>query len=217
VQFLTTKQVSGEVERVVREAEQFITLITPYIRIPDIFVVRLKAAQDKGVKVRLVLGKVEAKPDEEDKLRYLDRTEVYFLENLHAKCYLNENRAIVTSMNLHQFSEANNREMGIAVLRREDGPVYDEVKAEADQIARDAVVYFRDDQRAAASGDAPGYCVHCGRSIDFDPDKPLCRECYREWSRRSNSDYTEDYCHSCGDRARTSVRRPLCDECFRSL
>ncbi len=31
MQFLTTEQVSGEVERVVREARQLVTLIIPYI------------------------------------------------------------------------------------------------------------------------------------------------------------------------------------------
>ncbi len=34
-------------------------------------------------------------------------------QNLHAKCYLNEKAAIITSMNLYDFSQVNNNEMGV--------------------------------------------------------------------------------------------------------
>lgn len=38
-------------------------------------------------------------------------------KNLHAKCYLNENEAIITSMNLYEFSQMNNNEMGIHLTK----------------------------------------------------------------------------------------------------
>ncbi len=160
--------------------------------------------------------KVHLRPEEEEKLRCLDKTEVFFLPNLHAKCYLNENRAIVTSMNLHQYSETNNREMGVAILKSEECSVYDEIRAEADQIAEDAERYFMEQGPSASAEADLGFCVRCGRPVPLDPDKPLCRECYREWADWSNPDYEERFCHSCGDPIRTSVRRPLCDRCFKS-
>ena len=40
-----------------------------------------------------------------------DHVHLYFSKNLHAKCYLNEKKMIITSMNLYEFSQVNNREM----------------------------------------------------------------------------------------------------------
>ena len=41
-------------------------------------------------------------------------------KNNHAKCYLNEQRAIICSMNLYEYSEINNIEMGILITKKED-------------------------------------------------------------------------------------------------
>ena len=64
--------------------------------------------------------------------------ETGFVENLHAKCYLNENTAIITSMNLYEFSQQNNDEIGIRVDSKEDPQLYREIKAEAERLLRKA-------------------------------------------------------------------------------
>ena len=43
-----------------------------------------------------------------------------FREHLHAKCYMNDSHALVTSMNLYEFSQVNNDEMGILVSAEDD-------------------------------------------------------------------------------------------------
>ena len=48
----------------------------------------------------------------------LSSIETIPLRNLHAKCYLNEDYALITSMNLYQFSQVHNYEMGILVARK---------------------------------------------------------------------------------------------------
>ena len=42
--------------------------------------------------------------------------DVYFNEKLHAKCYMNEDTAIITSMNLYEASEKN-RELGVLIQK----------------------------------------------------------------------------------------------------
>ena len=61
---------------------------------------------------------------------------LYFCENLHAKCYFNENLMVITSMNLHEFSQTNNREMGVLIKREEekDHELFMDAKNEADFI-----------------------------------------------------------------------------------
>ena len=59
-----------------------------------------------------------------------------FCQNLHAKCYLNERSAIITSMNLYDFSQVNNNEMGVFVDRDQEPDLYRETYEEAQRLIR---------------------------------------------------------------------------------
>ena len=64
------------------------------------------------------------------------RIRTSFREHLHAKCYMNESQALITSMNLYEFSQQNNDEMGILVSAEEDPKLYRDIKNEAERIIR---------------------------------------------------------------------------------
>ena len=55
----------------------------------------------------------------------MDFIRTSYCKNLHAKCYLNGNRALLTSMNLYEFSQVNNHEIGVLVVREEEPHLYD--------------------------------------------------------------------------------------------
>ena len=59
-----------------------------------------------------------------------------FCKNLHAKCYMNEEMCIITSLNLYEFSQVNNNEMGILIQRGEDSQLYKDAYEEAQRIIR---------------------------------------------------------------------------------
>lgn len=59
-----------------------------------------------------------------------------FCKNLHAKCYLNEESCIITSLNLYEFSQINNNEMGVFLSRQADAEVYRDAYEEAQRIIR---------------------------------------------------------------------------------
>ena len=59
-----------------------------------------------------------------------------YCKNLHAKCYLNEELCIITSLNLYEFSQINNNEMGVLIQRSEDPELYKEAYEEAQRIIR---------------------------------------------------------------------------------
>ena len=59
-----------------------------------------------------------------------------YCKNLHAKCYLNEESGIITSLNLYEFSQVNNNEMGVQIRRSEDSELYREAYEEAQRIIR---------------------------------------------------------------------------------
>ena len=64
------------------------------------------------MKISVVYGKNQLEPDTFKKLTELKNAKLYYLNNLDAKCYFNEKSMVITSLNLYDFSEQNNREMG---------------------------------------------------------------------------------------------------------
>lgn len=50
------------------------------------------------------------------------------------KCYMNEDEAIVTSMNLYSFSQQNNDEMGIYVKKKDDPELYNDILNEVQRL-----------------------------------------------------------------------------------
>ena len=73
---------------------------------------------------------------ESEWLNSLDSLEIRRLANLHAKCCMNENEALITSLNLYEYSRNHNVEWGILVSRRDDEELYQEIFKEAVHIFR---------------------------------------------------------------------------------
>ena len=69
-------------------------------------------------------------------MRGLTYIRTSFCKNLHAKCYMNEEMCIVTSVNLYEFSQVNNNEMGILIRCAEDSQLYKDAYEEAQRIIR---------------------------------------------------------------------------------
>jgi phosphatidylserine/phosphatidylglycerophosphate/cardiolipin synthase-like enzyme len=67
-------------------------------------------------------------------LNQLKNADVFALDNLHSKCYLNENTAIITSMNLYQHSQENNWEMGIKIDKSTESDIYEKISGHVSYI-----------------------------------------------------------------------------------
>lgn len=142
MQFLTTKQISGEIERIIRDADNFIIMISPYVKISQMYIDRLLEAEKRNVKILFVFGKEQLAEIEESKFSAFKKMKMYYLDNLHAKCYLNESSSIITSMNLYEFSELNNREMGIVINKVDNEKLYNDISKEANSIIQNSEPYF---------------------------------------------------------------------------
>jgi len=217
MQFLTTKQISGEIERVIREANKFIIFVSPYIQISELYLARLRDAEEKHIKIHIVFRRDQLDKIDGATFSGCSNINLYYLDNLHSKCYLNENSAIMTSMNLYDHSEQNNREMGISVSRNEN--VYNDIATECNSIIKAANPYFiKRQMRAYNRSEIPsGFCIRCTTKIEFNPERPLCSGCYAEWSQYFNYDYVEQCCHRCGEPKETTMSKPLCYDCYKKL
>ena len=224
--FLTTRGVSYEIENIIKNANRFLVFISPYVSIPETLLQSLKDTDRRKVKIALVYGKRELDYEVRSQLEQLDNLSLYFLENLHAKCYYNENHMVITSLNLLDYSEQNNREMGILVSVAEDKDVFEDAYKEAQLIIHSSTKYdlrrstIRErpkDTYSHKAGTGGGHCLRCQTGIPFNLDKPLCPNCYSKWSEYKNPDYQEKYCHRCGAPALTTIDKPLCHRCFKIL
>jgi phosphatidylserine/phosphatidylglycerophosphate/cardiolipin synthase-like enzyme len=134
--FLNTSGTNYHLEELVKGARDRLILISPFLKLND-RIKELLADKDRlKIDVRIVYGKSELAPAEVAWLQGLRFVRTSFCKNLHAKCYLSEEVCIVTSLNLYEFSQVNNNEMGILVSRAEDPDLYRDVYEEAQRLIR---------------------------------------------------------------------------------
>lgn len=228
-EFLTTQGTSYQIERIILLAEKFVCLVSPYLKLSKTFLERLKDANERNVAIAIIYGKEELKDSEKEQLARLSELKLFFSENLHAKCYLNEKDMVITSMNMYEFSEKNNREMGVHINKAKDRALYDNAYKEVKSIIKAAeqqhFEYDKEENETVIeefepvygrkrNQDHKGYCIRCQKQEPFDPEKPYCYECYLIWAQYENYDYEENYCHCCGNRDNSSMNYPQCRSCY---
>jgi hypothetical protein len=134
--FLNTSGTTFYLEELIKATQQHLMLISPYLQINTRIRQLIEDANYQGIEIDFVYGKSNLNPEETKWLSMLDNVSVRFCENLHAKCYVNEFEAIITSMNLYEFSQVNNNEIGIVVDKESDEQCYIDAKNEALRLCR---------------------------------------------------------------------------------
>lgn len=134
--FLNTSATNYFLEEMIKEARDRLILISPFLKLNDRMKELLEDKNRLKIDVRIVYGKSELQPQEIEWLRGLTYIRTSFCKNLHAKCYMNEEMCIVTSLNLYEFSQVNNNEMGVLIRRSEDDGLYRDAYEEAQRIVR---------------------------------------------------------------------------------
>ncbi len=135
-QFLNTIEINLQLERLIKDAKEQLVLISPYLKLNDRMRELLQDKRGQLAEVRIVYGKQELHDSERQWLASQQHIKISFCKNLHGKCYLNELYCIVTSMNLYDFSQVNNNEMGFGVHKNQDKLLYSAVAEEAQRLIR---------------------------------------------------------------------------------
>ena len=150
-------------------------------------------------------------------------------------------------MNMYEFSEKNNREMGILITKQGDPEPFNDAVKEVKSILQSSTIDETDATRKkeytpsaknrnkTPISSKPGkslldvlsnvltgekldaFCIRCGDRLPFDTFHPLCDDCYRKWAEYGNPNYTEHFCHSCDKRRKTTKEKPLCSTCFKNI
>lgn len=134
--FLNTKKSVSEIEDLIRDAGQTLILISPYLKLSKDFKELLSYRNSKDKITTVIFGKVQLNPDEMKFLESLRFVILKYKDDLHAKCYMNDEKMIITSLNLYDFSMNNNKEMGVLIEKsnENDKDLFDEAFKEVDYI-----------------------------------------------------------------------------------
>lgn len=132
--FLNTKKSVSEIEDLIRDAGQTLILISPYLKLSKDFKELLSYRNSKDKVTTVIFGKVQLNPDEMKFLESLRFVILKYKDDLHAKCYLNDDKMIITSLNLYEFSMNNNKEMGVLIEKsnENDKELFEEAYKEVD-------------------------------------------------------------------------------------
>jgi len=124
--YLDTAQISSELMQLVKEAKEKIILVTYSLQVNSQIQERLKTKSKIGTlsEIALIYGNTKIKNSELEWMSEVEDLKVWQKKNLHAKCYINENKAIISSMNLYDYSQTNNIEMGFLITKDEDPEAY---------------------------------------------------------------------------------------------
>ena len=230
-EILSTADCSSAIERIIKNAKDKLYLISPYMKISPLLKVQLEQLDNRvsTITIKVVARTDKVQVDEIAFLQKLKNVQILTLGNLHAKCYMNEETAVITSLNLYDFSERNNVELGIKIEKTKDPELYNEVFNEVSSIIGQSKKYeFKVIEREASKKEPvkieksvntaeKGFCIRCGKEIEINLDKPLCNTCYQSWAKYGDPTYPENCCHICGKESKQSYSKPICYNCFKKI
>lgn len=110
IEYITTQGINHHLEELFENATKEIIIVSPFIQLSRKIRQLLSQKKSEGIEVCFICRKDELNED-------LSEYHVLDVPNLHAKCYLNENEIILTSLNLYEYSQINNEEMGFYIKK----------------------------------------------------------------------------------------------------
>lgn len=227
--FINTRKAVSEIEDLIKNAGERLILVSPYLKLSKDFKELLTYRNSKDKITTVIFGKQELNPDEMKFLQGLRFVILKYNEDLHAKCYVNDDKMVITSLNLYEFSMANNKEMGVLIDKNDpaDSQLYEDAFKEVDYInhtsqrfelnapkpifTKQTDNYSKEKSTSVQTTNGKGFCIRTGVEIPFNIEKPLSYDAFKKWNDFGDPDYPEKFCHFSGEpsKGETSVSRPI--------
>ena len=179
--FYFDDEVRNQIFGVIRDAEAWLSLVSPYNKHPQQLRELLSEAIARGVHVTMLYRDEKDQREGVTDLEHLG-AKVLPVKWLHSKVYMNESTALASSMNLLDSSFNNSSEFCIRIDKASNGPLYNQLKDYVERIqlrterrnpsatpakstpAKAAAKSAPPRRRAprAAAANATGHCIRCG-------------------------------------------------------
>jgi hypothetical protein len=123
------------IERMVQTSSSYLIIVSPYLKLHR----RLKSKMEDGFKkidrVYFVYRANKLNSAEENWLTGFSHVKLFPVDNLHAKVYINEFGCVIASMNLYEYSQINNHELGVQIPAT-DVDSFNKVMGEVDHMIK---------------------------------------------------------------------------------
>ena len=126
-QICDTYDINANIAHIIEDARKHIVIISPFIKINRKMQKAIELADRRGVRLFLIYGKTELDESTAVWVRRLRNSSLGYIRNLHAKIIMNEDFAVMSSMNLYEYSQVNNEELGAFFGRREDRAAFKDI------------------------------------------------------------------------------------------
>ena len=224
---LTAGQIGSKIIEIIKEAEIYCLLITPYFEIWHHLEDHLKTALVKNKRMAFFF-----RYDQKQEAKYKERIndfhnkynfDIISINNLHAKIYLNEKEALITSMNLYDYSQLNNYEIGVLIKNIDvienkiEKYIIENIynNGKIDELTLKGNHYKLFEEKLFLEKDVR-FCVHCGKPIKHIDKNLYCNECHKLIMQTKK--FTPDnfmYCNICG--IEVNDKRSLCSICYKKV
>ncbi len=215
--FLDGPSVQSSLTDLIKNTERELFIISPYLKISTMMKNYLVSIDRKNIPISIIY-RSDVKINDDDKAFFndLDNLKLYHCENLHTKCFMNENMGIISTMNLHEHSQTHNWEMGIRFSKKDDPEIYTDVTKELKIMGphltkhtfEKKVAEPQQKYQTASSPKSPPRTVHKPTEA---PNKGLITKILDKVTGEAA------YCIRCGKGLpRFDLQKPYCETCFAS-
>ncbi len=226
--FIEGNELNSELEKIIERAEKELIIISPFIKLHERIKDKLRLKIDnESIEIIVVFGKNH---DDKNKsfsledinfLKTFPNIEIRYEKRLHAKYYANENSAILTSMNLYDFSMNNNIEFGI--LTKKDSLIENFVgKVAGDSLDESAFNHFIgviDNSELYFKREPKYKSGWLGLRSDYTGSETITNKF--DSSFKQNGDFVDlrkstipGYCIRSGQKIKFNPKRPFTSESF---
>lgn len=212
---LKDEDIEPKLLALVREARDWVWLVSPYLQLWGHLKDAVRLAVTRGVRV-LVVVRADRSITDNEHVSWLvqNGVDIAVCENLHAKIYMSEQSALVTSMNLYTYSSDNSHEIALNIT---DAGLARQIRRYVTDsfLVSANLINAKKDAGKVSIKESSGFCIRCGQRMTFNRNQPLCPEDFEVWANQRNESYPENFCHSCGSPTAVNSARPLCEECYK--
>ncbi|EGC2195068.1 DNA repair protein [Salmonella enterica] len=136
IEILNTTGINYNLEKIIANSETRLIIISPYLKLSARIKELIEDKDRLKVDIRIIYGKSELNPQDHNWLISLPYVRLSFCQNLHAKLYANEKACLICSLNLYDFSQINNHELGVYIEKDSDSVPYESAISEAQRLIR---------------------------------------------------------------------------------
>jgi len=220
--FLDAPGVQASLTELIKNTDRELFIISPYLKISTQMKNYLKSIDQKNIPISITYRPPDSNINDGDLTFFheLNHLKLYQCENLHSKCFINENEGIITTMNLHEHSQTHNWEMGIKFTRQEDPEIFSDVTKELRLMGTQMKLCTLLEKVAE-----PRQSYHAEPSHKT-PQKPPQKTVYKPTEAPNKGLITKildtvtgeaAYCIRCGKpMEKFDLQKPYCDKCYAS-